>query len=105
MSVTEVINAIKELSPIELHQVKDAVDEILKKSHQFVSYESIESSQRWLSEHGHKFSGQWVALDGDRLIANGNNAKAVYSEAQLAGVQIPFLAHVSEKEDLPFGGW
>ena len=25
---------------------------------------------RWLTEHAREYAGQWVALDGDRLIAN-----------------------------------
>ena len=33
---------------------------------------------RWLAEHRHEYGGQWVALDGDKLLASGPNAREVY---------------------------
>jgi hypothetical protein len=63
-------------------------------------------SLRWLDENREKYLGQWVALDGDRLIASGPTAKEVYSKAKAEGVDIPFVELVSERESVPFtGGW
>jgi hypothetical protein len=63
-------------------------------------------SVRWLHENREKYSGQWVALDGDRLIASGATAKEVYSKAKAEGVEIPFVELVAEQESGPFtGGW
>ena len=63
-------------------------------------------SLRWLDENREEYSGQWVALDGDRLIANGSTAKEVYSKAKAEGVEIPFVELVTEEESAPFtGGW
>jgi hypothetical protein len=63
-------------------------------------------SLRWLHENREKYSGQWVALDGDRLIASGPTAKEVYSKAKAEGVAIPFVELVTEQESVPFtGGW
>lgn len=65
-----------------------------------------EKSLRWLHENRDKYSGQWVALDGDRLIANGPTAKEVYSKAKAEGIEIPFVELVTEEESRPFtGGW
>ena len=65
-----------------------------------------EKSLRWLHENRDKYSGQWVALDGDRLIANGLTAKEVYSKAKAEGIEIPFVELVTEEESGPFtGGW
>ena len=65
-----------------------------------------EKSLRWLYENRQKYSGQWVALDGDRLIASGSTAKEVYVKAKAEGVEIPFVELVTEKESAPFtGGW
>src|SRR5215467_3486132 len=55
-------------------------------------------SLRWLHENREKYSGQWVALDGDRLIASGPTAKEVYSKAKAEGVEIPFVELVTERE-------
>jgi hypothetical protein len=63
-------------------------------------------SLRWLDENREKYSGQWVALDGDRLIADGPTAKEVYSKAKAEGVEIPFVELVTDPEPVPStGGW
>jgi hypothetical protein len=63
-------------------------------------------SLRWLDENREKYSGQWVALDGDRLIAIGPTAKEVYSKAKAEGVEIPFIELVTDPEPVPStGGW
>ena len=63
-------------------------------------------SLRWLDENREKYSGQWVALDGDRLIASGSTAKEVYSKAKVEGVEIPFVELVTDREPMPStGGW
>jgi hypothetical protein len=64
------------------------------------------NSLRWLDENREKYSGQWVALDGDRLIASGPTAKEVYSKAKAEGVEIPFVELVTDPEPVPStGGW
>ena len=63
-------------------------------------------SLRWLGENREKYSGQWVALDGDRLIASGPAAREVYSKARAEGVEIPFVELVTDQEPvLSTGGW
>ena len=63
-------------------------------------------SLRWLHENREKYSGQWVALNGDRLIASGPTAKEVYSKAKAEGVEIPFVELVADPEQVPStGGW
>lgn len=61
--------------------------------------------QKWLAEHGNEFSGQWVALDGDRLLSHGNNARDVYAEAKKSGINRPLVVQVEKDNELPFGGW
>jgi hypothetical protein len=65
----------------------------------------VSRERQWLKEHRHEYIGQWVALDGDRLISYGANARAVYEAAREAGVQVPFVAHIDPPDQLPFGGW
>ena len=48
-----------------------------------------------------RYSGQWVALDGDRLIASGPRAKEVYSKAKAEDVEIPFVELVTYQELVP----
>ncbi len=59
----------------------------------------------WLSKHRHEYPGQYVALDGDRLVSHGTDGREVYRQAQAAGVKHPFMAHIEPADALPFGGW
>jgi hypothetical protein len=59
----------------------------------------------WIREHQAEYAGQWVALDGDRVIAAGLDAKAVFAAAKAASVGRPLFVHMEPKDALPFGGW
>jgi predicted DNA-binding antitoxin AbrB/MazE fold protein len=59
----------------------------------------------WLAKESDPYAGQWVALDGPRLVAHGENLAIVIAEAKAAGVAHPFFASVSRDKDMPFGGW
>ena len=61
--------------------------------------------QRWLREHGKEYEGQWVALNGDRLLSHGNDGRQVLAEARRAGVAVPFVVRVEKADELPFAGW
>jgi len=65
----------------------------------------ISREKQWLKEHRHEYVGQWIALDGARLISHGTNAREVYEAAREAGVKVPFVAHIDPPDPLPFGGW
>lgn len=58
----------------------------------------------WLASESRHYAGEWVALDGNRLVAHGPKLAAVKAAAQAAGVSLPFFASVPNN-DLPFGGW
>ena len=60
---------------------------------------------RWLDEHRHEYVGEWVALQGDRLLAHGISARVVYDEARALGVDVPSLLRIEPPDELPFGGW
>jgi antitoxin ParD1/3/4 len=64
-----------------------------------------EKVSRWIEEHRREYMGQVVALDGDRLVAQGTDPRAVYLAARQAGVEVPSLVVVRAEEELPFGGW
>jgi len=60
----------------------------------------------WTIKPNLKYLGEWVALEGDEVVAHGTDGKAVYESARAHGIASPFLFHVSEPESTPFvGGW
>ena len=61
-------------------------------------------SQRWMKDHAHEYAGQWVALDGDRLIAHGTNAADVFALADADGAYLPLLTFIEPADAPSFAG-
>ena len=73
-----------------------------------VTVESVASGvreQEWLRSHWREYAGKWVALNGGNLVAAAAGAREVLEKARAAGIRSPFLVHVTEPSELPFGGW
>jgi hypothetical protein len=47
------------------------------------------------------YPGQWIAVDGDRLIAHGSDAKPVFAEVDRAGVADALFVHLEPDDRLP----
>jgi predicted DNA-binding antitoxin AbrB/MazE fold protein len=60
---------------------------------------------RWLAKESRPYAGEWVALDGPRLVAHGEKLANVSAAAKAAGVAEPLFARVPRDPDMPFGGW
>jgi len=41
---------------------------------------------KWLAAHAREYVGQWVALDGDTLIAHGPDHRQAWAAAEASGV-------------------
>jgi len=63
------------------------------------------AAQQWLTEHAREYAGQWVALDGNRLIAHGTDARAVYAAAKADGAYLPLVELVESPDAPPFAGF
>jgi hypothetical protein len=59
-------------------------------------------AMEWLRVHSKEFGGQWVALDGDRLIAHGPDAMEVYAAAEADGAYLPMINYIEPADALPF---
>jgi len=70
-----------------------------------VPYIDRSREMRWIRGHQAEYADQWVALDRDRVIAAGFDAKAVFAAARAASVGRPLFVHMEPKHTLPFGGW
>ena|ERR1044071_4693334 len=100
----EVLKAFRALPPDQQRQL---LSEIIKENTATSNggNNRFERELRWLREHRTEYSGQWVALDGDRLISHGSNAQEVFAAAESSGVRLPLVTRVEPQDDLPFGGW
>jgi hypothetical protein len=58
----------------------------------------------WLALNRQRYSGRWVALDGDRLLAAGNSAREVY--AAIANQRrTPLVTRIEPEDEVYFAGW
>ena len=110
LSVDQILKSIAQLPAAEQERIRRWLEE--KRATNGAGHGSqahanrSAKSLRWLHENRENYPGQWVALDGDRLIASGPTAKEVYSKAKAEGIEIPFVELVAEEESGPFtGGW
>jgi hypothetical protein len=61
---------------------------------------------KWIDENRATYADQWVAVEGDRLIAADPDPLKVFAAAQAEGIQSPFVVHVLLEDSLPFvPGW
>ena len=61
---------------------------------------------KWIDVNRAAYADQWVAVDGDRLVAAGVDPLKVFAAAKAEGIRIPFVVHVLPEDPLPFvPGW
>jgi hypothetical protein len=59
----------------------------------------------WLRNHRDEYAGQWVALDGKKLIASGDDLKEVVKTARELGAPDALMLRVESRDALPFAGF
>jgi hypothetical protein len=57
-----------------------------------------------MAGHKHEYAGQWVALEGERLIAHGMNTKEVFAAARADGAYLPLVTFILPDDAEPFVG-
>jgi hypothetical protein len=61
---------------------------------------------KWIADNRSAYANQWVAVEGDRLIDAGLDAREVFAAAKAAGIESPFVVHIPPEDSLPFvPGW
>ena len=65
------------------------------------SFNERREELQWLAKQSGPYAGEWVALDGPRLVAHGKKLASVIEAAKLAGVVDPFYASVPRDRGQP----
>lgn len=114
ISVENIFNQIVQLPPPERFKLWRMLEQMVQpESRQHQPPESAPSKKlqplpvpnkdremQWLLDHAREYVGQWVALDGDRLIAHGANAKEVYAAANADGAYLPLVTQVEDPDKI-----
>ncbi len=58
----------------------------------------------WVEQHKHEYPGQWVALEGDRLVAASPNRMDISAAIKPDGANLPLILRISSPDDLPYIG-
>jgi hypothetical protein len=62
----------------------------------------LQGAMQWLAGNSEQYSGQWVALDGGRLIAHSASHDEVAEAAKADGAYLPLITFVEPKPARPF---
>ena len=100
--VERILEEVKRLSAEEQQELREA---LAREPSPAPGHDTHQRERAWIESHRDEYLDQWVALDGDRLLAHGSNAREVYLAARAAGVEVPYVEHVRPRNGLPFGGW
>ena len=64
------------------------------------------TEMKWITRNRAAFADQWVAVEGDRLVAAAADARKVFAAAKAEGIESPFVVRILPDDLLPFvAGW
>ena len=113
-TLEEVLARIDALSPQDRRQLgrtlkedssKPATTAPVHKATRGLPVKDMIREAAWLEQHREEYAGQWVALDGERLVAASTNAKDVLAAAKAAGIADALIVRVESRDALPFAGF
>ncbi|MCI0490632.1 MAG: DUF5678 domain-containing protein [Blastocatellia bacterium] len=61
--------------------------------------------REWLRQHRHEYEGEWVVLDGNRLVGHGDDPRPLVAQARAEGVSTPFVEFIRDESKPFMGGW
>jgi hypothetical protein len=103
--IENILRQISQLPPDErdklrqiLNQQKQPARLLLDKQVPLRAVPDSAREMKWLREHAREYANQWVALDGDRLVAHGTNASEVYAAAEADGAGLPMVTFVEDPD-------
>ena len=104
-NVKSILQRIAELSPGELAELRLQWGQ--RNGSQLVPSELQTDPKdlaafRWINEHADEYPGEWLALDGDQLLAHGTGLAEVAAAARAAGIQFPLLHLVEPPREHPY---
>jgi hypothetical protein len=63
-----------------------------------------EQELAWIREHEVQYREQWVAIEGNELVASGEQYREVRGTAMARGIETPFLTYIPTEPLINFMG-
>lgn len=108
MSLEEaILDKVRRLPPAKQEEVLRFADGLQRRTTERTAPACDRTKEiKWIDENRAAYADQWVAVEGDRLIAAGTDPLKVFAAAKAEGVRVPFVVHVLPEDPLPFvPGW
>jgi hypothetical protein len=108
MSLEEaILDKVRRLPPAKQEEVLRFADGLQRTATaRIVPSRDRTKEMKWIDENRAAYADQWVAVEGDRLIAAGMDPLKIFAATKAEGIQIPFIVHVLPEDPLPFvPGW
>jgi hypothetical protein len=90
---------LRPLAPLGLkdrQHVTITVDEVAPGEVPPAAFNPRHAEMQWIGKNAARYIGQWLALDGERLISHGATLNEVDAEARARGVEEPLFYHVPQ---------
>ncbi len=104
-TLEQLIEEARKLPIEEQRRLRAALEALESNGDAQPAFRTHEQERAWVYAHRDEYLGEWVALEGDRLLAHGPDARQVYLTAREAGVDSPYLDRIEERETASMGGW
>src|SRR5262249_47976043 len=104
-TVNQIIEEAKKLPAEERRRLRIALESLDPSGEVAPPPTSHDQERAWIHAHRKEYLGQWVAVDRDRLVAHGVDARSVYLAAREAGIPSPRVDGVESQEEPFTGGW
>ena len=112
----ELLNKIKQqiagLPATEKEELADFLSEQLRQAdHQspgarLISNDVVRRRRlEWIKSHREEYAGQYVALEGDRLVGSGRTIREAHEQAREKGYPDPFLVRITSEHETLCAGW
>jgi hypothetical protein len=106
MSLTEILEQARNLPPAQQQQIVEALQNNLRRQ-PAVSNADAETRQKrldWLKANREAYAGNYVALDGDRLVGYAATIREAREQARANGVENPFLVRLESENTVLSAG-
>jgi predicted Zn-dependent protease len=104
-TLEQILEEARKLPVEEQRRLRAALNALDPNGDTQPAYRTNAQERAWIDVHRDEYLDQWVALEGDHLLAHGTDAKNVYDEAREKGITAPYLERVSPKQQAFMGGW
>ena len=116
-TLEQIIDEARLLSPAEKRKLRQILDLELEQVRSQDRTEPIQHSNgddnqtrerrlEWLKTHREEYGGQYVVLDGAKLLAVGANYRIAREKALAAGKPNAFVTYLSKPDEIAeMGGW